>query len=57
MSNYIQAEILANLETAQKRVLPAVLADVPDNGNLISAYILRNKLDPTPDGTHQRTQG
>jgi hypothetical protein len=46
---YTIEEVYANLETAKQRIKPAVLADVPDNGNLISAYVLRNKLAPSSD--------
>jgi hypothetical protein len=50
---YTVEEVLANFETAKQRIKPAVLTDVPDNGNLITAYVQRNKLAPTADNFYK----
>ena len=42
-------EVVANLNAARERAKPAILADVPDNGHLLTAYIKRNNLEPTAD--------
>ena len=42
-------EVVANLNAARERAKPAILADVPDNGHLLTAHIKRNNLEPSAD--------
>jgi len=50
---YTVEQVVANLNAARERAKPAILADVPDNGHLLTAYIKRNNLEPTADGFYK----
>src|SRR5258708_668321 len=50
---YTAEEVIANLNAARERAKPAILADVPDNGHLVTAYIKRNNLEPSADNFYK----
>jgi len=50
---YTVEEVIANLNVARERAKPAILADVPDNGHLVTAYIKRNNLEPSADNFYK----
>jgi hypothetical protein len=50
---YTVEQVVANFNAMKERIKPAVLREVPDNGNLITAYIQRNKLAPTAENFHK----
>ena len=45
--------VVANLNAARERAKPAILADVPDNGHLLTAFIKRNNLEPSADNFYK----
>jgi hypothetical protein len=50
---YTIEEVIANLNAARERAKPAILADVQDNGHLLTAYIKRNNLEPSADNFYK----
>jgi hypothetical protein len=53
VKQYTMEEVVANMQAAQERIKPAVLAETKACGLALSAYLTERNLEPTPEHFYQ----